>query len=172
MPKAKRNVTDLSDMEDANAQSGASAPCLGSTATGELTTALLKDVLIATIRDDSTLRAEFIAELRSSHASLTTNITSLNSKVRDIETAATDVDKRIAELETMCKTMDSENRRLREKMDNLENRCLYDVGSRLFRKSSYLGWIPCAILPYPDIVASLKFWRFPGSLIEVTVALC
>ncbi|KAL7858890.1 hypothetical protein SRHO_G00140370 [Serrasalmus rhombeus] len=95
----------------------------GSTASGELTTALLKDVLIASIREEiSTLRAEFIAELWSSHASLTTSINSLNSKVRDIETAATDMDKRIAELETTCKTMDSDNRRLREETDDLENR--------------------------------------------------
>ncbi|KAL7858887.1 hypothetical protein SRHO_G00140340 [Serrasalmus rhombeus] len=95
----------------------------GSTASGELTTALLKDVLIASIREEiSTLRVEFIAELRSSHASLTTSINSLSSKVRDIETAATDTDKRIAELETTCETLDSDNRRLREETDDLENR--------------------------------------------------
>ncbi|KAL6455899.1 hypothetical protein MHYP_G00357500 [Metynnis hypsauchen] len=123
MAKAKQNVTDSSDMEDTNAQIMASAPCPGSTASGELTTAMVKEVLITTIREEiSTLRAEFIAELRSSHASLTTSINSLNSKVRDIETAATDMDERIAELETTCKTMDSENRRLREKVDDLENR--------------------------------------------------
>ncbi|KAL6464298.1 hypothetical protein MHYP_G00266150 [Metynnis hypsauchen] len=111
------------DMEDANAQSLASAQCPGSTASGELTTTMLKEVLITTIREEiSTLRAEFIAELRSSHANLTTSINSLNSKVRDMETAATDMDKRIADLETTCKTLDSENKRLREKMDDLENR--------------------------------------------------
>lgn len=123
MPKAKRNVTDSSDIEDANAQGGASAPCSGSTASGELTPALLKELLTTTIREEiSTLRAEFIAELRSSHERLTTSINSLNSKVRDIETAATDMDRRIAELETTCKTLDSENRRIKEKMDDLENR--------------------------------------------------
>ncbi|KAI4892383.1 hypothetical protein NFI96_009564, partial [Prochilodus magdalenae] len=123
MPKPKRNVTDILDSEEASAQSGTSIPCSGSTASGELTPALLKEMLTTTFREEiSTLRAEFIAELRSSHATLTTSINSLSSKVRDIETAATDADRRITELETTCKSLSSANRWLREKMDDLENR--------------------------------------------------
>ncbi|XP_073798760.1 LINE-1 type transposase domain-containing protein 1 [Danio rerio] len=120
MPKPGKSGRNIAEML---AERGGEQAANASPREDELTPASLKEIITTTIRTEvSTLRTEFLSELRSAVSTLQSTLSLQAQKIVDIETALIDSDGRLTAIEALCNALKKENGSLKLKVDDLENR--------------------------------------------------
>lgn len=120
--KSGRNIVEM--LTDKGSDQAAKANASASVQVEEeITPASLKHLISSTIRSEtSSLRSEFLSEIRSAVSTLQTTLSSQAQKIGDIEEALNDSDGRLTAVEKLCSTLQTENTSLKLKLDDLENR--------------------------------------------------
>lgn len=124
MPQRKPGKQELdSSSADAEGKGKMASTSTELANSAQLTPALLEQLLTTTLRKEiSELRTEFLAELRNSHTALRSTLDDHEDRISSIESALTEMSTSLQRSEAQCASLIKENRSLRLKVDDLENR--------------------------------------------------